>query len=47
VVYVDGPADPIYREEQDDVRICTMHFAVLSLLAESAELISTTLAHYQ
>ena len=51
VVYVEGPPGPIYLEEQDHVRRCTMHFAVLSSLAlsaaESAELISTTLAQYQ
>ncbi len=51
VVYVEGPAGSIYLEEQDDVRRCTMHFAVLSSLAlspaESAALISTTLAQYQ
>ncbi len=51
VGYVEGPAGSIYLEEQNDVRRCTMHFAVLSSLAlspaESAKLISTTLAQYQ
>ncbi|MGH3827068.1 MAG: DUF5753 domain-containing protein, partial [Pseudonocardiaceae bacterium] len=51
VGYVEGPAGSIYLEEQDDVRNCIMHFAVLSSLAlsaaESAELISTTLERYQ
>ena len=51
VGYVEGPAGSIYLEEQDDVRRCTMYFAVLSSLAlspaESAELISTTLERYQ
>ncbi|MGH9205392.1 MAG: Scr1 family TA system antitoxin-like transcriptional regulator, partial [Acidimicrobiales bacterium] len=51
VGYVEGPAGSIYLEEQDHVRNCTMHFAVLSSLAlspaESAELISTTLERYQ
>ncbi len=51
VGYVEGPAGSIYLEEQNDVRRCTMHFAVLSSLAlsptESADLISTTLAQYQ
>jgi hypothetical protein len=51
VGYVEGPAGSIYLEEQDDVRSCTMDFAVLSSLAlspaESAELISTTLERYQ
>ncbi|MGH3688340.1 MAG: helix-turn-helix domain-containing protein [Pseudonocardiaceae bacterium] len=51
VVYVEGPARSIYLEEQDDVRRCTMHFAILSSLAlspsESADLITTILAHYQ
>jgi Domain of unknown function (DUF5753)/Helix-turn-helix domain len=51
VVYVEGPAGSIYLEEQDHVRRCIMRFAVLSSLAlsatESADLISTTLAHYQ
>lgn len=51
VGYVEGPAGSIYLEEQDHVRRCVMRFAVLSSLAlspaESVELISTTLAHYQ
>jgi hypothetical protein len=51
VGYVEGPAGSIYLEEQDDVRRCTMHFAVLSSVAlspaESAGLISTTLERYQ
>jgi len=51
VVYVEGPPGAIYLEEQDHVRRCTMHFAVLSSLAlsaaESADLIATTLAQYQ
>ncbi|MGH3770574.1 MAG: helix-turn-helix domain-containing protein [Pseudonocardiaceae bacterium] len=51
VGYVEGPAGSIYLEEQDHVQRCIMRFAVLSSLAlspaESAELISTTLAHYQ
>ncbi|MGH3887842.1 MAG: helix-turn-helix domain-containing protein [Pseudonocardiaceae bacterium] len=51
VGYVEGPAGSIYLEEQDHVRRCIMRFAVLSSLAlsaaESADLISTTLAHYQ
>ena len=51
VVYVEGPPGAIYLEEQDDVRRCTMYFAVMSSLAlsaaESAEFISTTLAQYQ
>ncbi|MGH3814005.1 MAG: DUF5753 domain-containing protein, partial [Pseudonocardiaceae bacterium] len=51
VVYVEGPPGAIYLEEQDHVRSCTMHFAVLSSLAlsaaESADLISTMLAQYQ
>ncbi|MGH3903750.1 MAG: helix-turn-helix domain-containing protein [Pseudonocardiaceae bacterium] len=51
VVYVEGPPGAIYLEEQDYVRRCTMHFAVLSSLAlspaESTDLISTTLAQYQ
>lgn len=49
--YVEGPAGSIYLEEQDQVRRCIMRFAVLSSLAlspaESADLVSTTLAHYQ
>ena len=48
VGYVEGITDSIYLESQDDVRRCTMRFAVLSSLAlspaESAELISTMLA---
>ncbi|MGH3751348.1 MAG: helix-turn-helix domain-containing protein [Pseudonocardiaceae bacterium] len=51
VGYVEGPAGSIYLEEQDHVRRCVMRFAVLSSLAlspaESVDLISTTLAHYQ
>ncbi|MGH3832361.1 MAG: Scr1 family TA system antitoxin-like transcriptional regulator [Pseudonocardiaceae bacterium] len=51
VGYVEGPAGSIYLEEQDHVRRCTMRFAVLSSLAlsaaESADLISITLARYQ
>ncbi|MGH3775114.1 MAG: helix-turn-helix domain-containing protein [Pseudonocardiaceae bacterium] len=51
VVYVEGPPGAIYLEEQNHVRRCTMHFAVLSSLAlsaaESADIISTTLAQYQ
>ncbi|MGH3867007.1 MAG: helix-turn-helix domain-containing protein [Pseudonocardiaceae bacterium] len=51
VGFVEGPAGSIYLEEQNDVRRCTMDFAVLSSLAlspaESAELISTTLERYQ
>jgi hypothetical protein len=51
VVYVEGPPGAIYLEEQDHVRSCTMYFAVLSSLAlsaaESADLISITLAQYQ
>jgi Domain of unknown function (DUF5753)/Helix-turn-helix domain len=51
VGFVEGPAGSIYLEEQDDVRRCTMNFAVLSSLAlspaESADLISTTLERYQ
>jgi Domain of unknown function (DUF5753)/Helix-turn-helix domain len=51
VGYVEGPAGSIYLEEQDDVRSCTMDFAVLSSLAlspaESVDLISTTLERYQ
>ncbi len=51
VGYVEGPAGSIYLEEQDDVRSCTMDFAVLSSLAlspaESAELLSTTLEQQQ
>jgi len=51
VGYVEGPTGPIYLEEQNHVRRCVMHFAVLSSLAlsptESVELISTTLAAYQ
>ncbi|MGH4013350.1 MAG: helix-turn-helix domain-containing protein [Pseudonocardiaceae bacterium] len=51
VGYVEGPAGPVYLEEQDHVRRCIMRFAVLSSLAlspaESADLLSTTLAQYQ
>ena len=51
VGYVEGPAGSIYLESQDDVRRCTMRFAVLSSLAlspsASIELISTTLAELQ
>jgi Domain of unknown function (DUF5753)/Helix-turn-helix domain len=51
VGYVEGPAGSIYLEKQDDVRRCTMRFAVLSSLAlspaESAKLISTTLEGHQ
>lgn len=51
VVYLEGPPGSIYLESQDDVRRCTMRFAVLSSLAlppaESIELISTILAEYQ
>lgn len=51
VGYVEGPAGPIYLESQDDVRRCTMRFAVLSSLAlspsASIELVSTILGEYQ
>ncbi|MGQ0778819.1 MAG: helix-turn-helix domain-containing protein [Pseudonocardiales bacterium] len=51
VVYVEGPPGAIYLEAQDHVRYCTMYFAMLSSLAlspaESAELLSTTLAQQQ
>ena len=51
VGYVEGPAGSIYLESQNDVRRCTMRFAVLSSLAlspsASIELISTTLAELQ
>lgn len=51
VGYVEGPAGSVYLEEQDHVRRCIMRFAILSSLAlsptESADLISTTLVHYQ
>ncbi len=51
VGYVEGPAGPVYLEEQDHVRRCIMRFAVLSSLAlspaESVDLISTTLAQYR
>ncbi|MGH3930227.1 MAG: helix-turn-helix domain-containing protein [Pseudonocardiaceae bacterium] len=51
VGYVEGQPGPIYLESRDDVRRCTMRFAVLSSLAlspsASAELISTMLAEYQ
>jgi hypothetical protein len=48
---VEGITGAIYLESQDDVRRCTMRFAVLSSLAlspsASIELISTTLAELQ
>ncbi|MGH4019889.1 MAG: helix-turn-helix domain-containing protein [Pseudonocardiaceae bacterium] len=51
VGYVEGQTGSIYLESQDDVRRCTMRFAVLSSLAlsptDSVELISTILAEYQ
>jgi len=51
VGYVEAQPGPIYLESQDDVRRCTMRFAVLSSLAlspnASIELISTTLAESQ
>jgi len=51
VGYVEGITGAIYLESQDDVRRCTMRFAVLSSVAlspsASIELISTILAEYQ
>jgi hypothetical protein len=51
VGYVEGITGAIYLESQDDVRRCTMRFAVLSSLAlspsASIELISITLAELQ
>jgi len=51
VVYVEGPAGSVYLEERDHVRRSVMRFAVLSSLAlspaESANLLSTTIAEYQ
>jgi hypothetical protein len=51
VGYVEGITGAIYLESQDDVRRCTMRFAVLSSLAlsptDSVELISSTLAEYR
>jgi len=51
VGYVEGITGAIYLESQDDVRRCTMRFAVLSSVAmspsTSIELISTTLVELQ
>jgi hypothetical protein len=49
--FVEGTVGSVYLEDQDDVRRCTMRFAVLSRIAlpahDSAKLISTILTEYQ
>jgi transcriptional regulator with XRE-family HTH domain len=51
VAYLEGPPGSIYLESQDDVRRCTMRFAMLSSLAlsptDSLALISSILAEYR